>query len=448
MQSLFTWRNPIQQSPADTKTKLDQANLEKQLHLDAEAVDRAYATISFTPDGKILNANQLFLQTLSYTLSEIRGQHHSIFVDTAEVATPAYRQFWEALRSGESQSGEFCRITKQRREIWINASYIPVLDEHGSVIRVIKYATDITQQKLRDFERQSKLAAISRSQAEIEFDLDGTIRSANENFLLTLGYRLQDIVGKHHSMFVQKTERESAEYRAFWKALAAGQFQADRFLRIAADGREIWIQATYNPMFDSKGVPFRVVKFATDVTEQVMAQRRRAAEVGNAVANSTNEMVETINEISKNVSHTASLASTTEALTAETSRNVHQLTESSRAIEQVVEVIEELADQTNLLALNAKIESARAGEAGRGFAVVADEVKDLANQTANATKNIEKSIRDIQSQIKAFVSSTENITKSVAEVSVNMTTISSAVEEQSVTMDCLRATTDQLRTNV
>ena len=444
MHALFSRRTQPTDSQTQTLEMEKKVAAGERMRRQFEAIGRTFATINFKPDGTILEANELFLSLVGYTLSEIRGQHHRMFVDPHEASLPAYKHFWDSLRRGESQTSEYCRIDKQGREIWLSASHIPVFDDQGNVDHIVKFATDITQQKMNESDRQGKLAAIDRSQAIIEFELDGTIRTANENFLSAMGYRIQDIVGQHHRMFVDHAERESAEYREFWRALAAGQSKPGRYRRIAAGGREIWIQASYNTVYDSKGRPIRVIKYAADVTEQV-AMERRVAEVRNAVANSTSEMVETINEISRNVSQTASLANSTEALTAETNRNVHQLMESSRAIEQVVEVIEELADQTNLLALNPKIQSARAGEAGRGFAVVADEVKGLANQTAIATKNIEKSVRDIQAQIKAFVNSTENITKSVAEVSVNMTTISSAVEEQSVTMDSLRVSTDQLR---
>ncbi len=231
-----------------------------------EALSRSLAVIEFELDGTIVQANGNFLKTLDYTLEEIKGRHHSMFVDPAQVHSHEYREFWAALNRGEFRSGEFRRIGKGGKEVWIQASYNPILDKDGKAIRVVKFASDVTAAKLQWADFQGQLAAISKAQAVIEFNLDGTIRTANENFLKAVGYSLEEIQGKHHSMFVDPAYASSHEYRQMWDDLRAGKFKVDECKRFAKGGREFWIQASYNPIFDQNGRPFKVVKFATDVT--------------------------------------------------------------------------------------------------------------------------------------------------------------------------------------
>lgn len=293
-------------------------------------------------------------------------------------------------------------------------------------------------------ECRSKLDAISRSQAVIEFELDGTIINANDNFLSTLGYSLDEIVGQHHRIFVDAAERESPDYLGFWRTLNNGDFHSGQFSRIHKDGSEIWIQAMYYPIIDIHGKPTKVVKFASDITDQISLQRR-TADAGLAVSSSIEEMVETISEISGHIHQTAQLATTTEQQVDATTQSVNRLDESSREIEKIVELIRSLADQTNLLALNATIESARAGEAGKGFAVVANEVKELAKQTADATQNIDTSVVSIRGLVLECVQSTNQVTEQIRSVTESMVSVSSAVEEQSATMISLKATASHLR---
>lgn len=241
-----------------------------------QAIDRSQAIIEFTMDGNVLTANPNFLQVLGYALDEIKGKHHSMFVDAAFSRTPAYQQFWNTLRSGEYLSGEFSRVAKSGAEVWIQASYNPVNDAAGKPYKVVKFATDVTKQKLQNSDYEGKLAAIERAQAVIEFALDGTILQANDNFLNTLGYTLSEIRGRHHGMFVESSQRESVEYKEFWAKLNRGEFLTDEFKRIGKGNREIWIQATYNPIFDPSGRVQKIVKFATDVTKQVHARHQQA----------------------------------------------------------------------------------------------------------------------------------------------------------------------------
>jgi len=302
----------------------------------------------------------------------------------------------------------------------------------------------MSARKASEASMRSRIDAMSRSAAVIEFELDGTIVNANENFLSLLGYTLGEVQGKHHSMFVNEAARRSPEYRDFWSKLNRGDFQTGVYNRITKSGREVWIQASYNPMFDANGRISRVVKFASDITA-AYESRQQVTVVSDSISDSVSQFSQTITEISSNVNRTTSLSEEAKEIAISTCDAVKNLDQSSRVLGKIVEVIQELADQTNLLALNATIESARAGEAGRGFAVVASAVKDLAKQTAAATKNIESSVRDIQQNIAGVVTSTETISKSVSEVSVNMTTIAAAVEEQSVTMSSISRTADELR---
>jgi len=263
-----------------------------------EAVDRAgqiaairksQAVIEFELDGTIRWANDNFLAAMGYGLDEVRGKHHRLFVDPQEADGRAYRDFWAALGRGEFQAGQYRRCGKGGREIWIEATYNPILDPDGKPLKVVKYATDITERKLAFADYQGQIEAIRKAQAVIEFELDGTIRWANDNFLAAMGYGLDEIKGRHHSMFVEEREARSAEYREFWDRLRRGEFQAAQYRRLGKGGREIWIEATYNPILGPDGRPMKVVKYATDITEAV--KQRERFNILSLVANETNNSV-------------------------------------------------------------------------------------------------------------------------------------------------------------
>ena len=409
-----------------------------------KSMELALARIEFTPEGIILDANENFLQAVGYRLDEVKGMHHRMFVESTYASSDEYRQFWRDLARGHSSPGQFKRIAKGNRTIWIDAMYVPVFDRDGLVSRVIKFARDITASKAQERISEGFQAAVNRQFAMIEFDASGTVLSANENFVSAMGYTLHDIIGKHHSMFVTDAMRNSNEYSAFWRKLASGEEIRGQFSRIGRGGNEVWLNASYNPITDVSGKVIRVVNYATDITD-VVASQRQSSGISEAISGSVGQFSTTITEISANVNRTASLAQEAKEIAGETCSLVEGLDESSRVIGKIVEVIQELADQTNLLALNATIESARAGEAGRGFAVVASAVKDLAKQTAIATKNIETTVGEIQKNIQGVVGSTNLISRSVSEVHGNMTTIAAAVEEQSVTIASINRTADELR---
>ncbi len=241
-------------SGADAKSVLD-------------ALGRSMAIIEFNPTGKILNANENFCQAMGYELSEIKSQHHRMFVEPAYATSSDYTDFWARLGRGEHDAGEYKRLGKGGREVWIQASYNPVLNGKGRVLKIVKAATDITAAKLKAAEVESKLAAVSRVQAVIEFTLDGHVIDANDNFLAVLGYKIDEIRGQHHRMFVDKVEAQSDAYATFWATLNRGEFVSASFKRLGKGGKEVWIQASYNPIFDMNGRPMKVVKYAADISD-------------------------------------------------------------------------------------------------------------------------------------------------------------------------------------
>jgi methyl-accepting chemotaxis protein len=239
------------------------------------ALDRVQAIIEFNLDGTVVSANENFLSILGYESDEVVGKHHRIFCDPSYAESQAYAEFWQKLGRGEYHADEFKRITKNGSEVWLQASYNPVFDKDGEPVRVVKFATDVTATKLQTAEYEGKIEAINRAQAVIEFDLEGRVITANENFLRIFGYALDEVVGKHHRIFCDPGYAETPEYTQFWQKLGRGEYEADEFKRITKDGAEVWLQATYNPIFDMEGRPLKIVKFASDITVEV--QRRSLA---------------------------------------------------------------------------------------------------------------------------------------------------------------------------
>jgi len=399
----------------------------------ASAISRSQAVIEFNVDGTVITANQNFLDALGYSLSEIQGKHHSMFVEPALRDTAAYREFWAKLNRGEYQAAEYKRIGKGGKEVWIQACYNPILDRSGKVVKVVKFATDVTEAKLSTADLSGQIAAIGKSQAVIEFNMEGTIRTANDNFLHTLGYALPEIQGKHHSMFVQPSECDGAAYREFWAALNRGEYQAAEYKRIGKGGKEVWIQASYNPILDMNGKPFKVVKYATDTTKQVVARMKNEHVRGmmESVAAGAEELNASVREISEAMTKSKNTASDAVGKVEAADGQAQRLSAAADSMSGIVELIGNITGQINLLALNATIESARAGEAGRGFAVVASEVKSLANQAKQATDRIGQEIASLNGISGDVVTALTEIKHAIQNVSQYVTSTAAAVEEQS-----------------
>ena len=371
------------------------------------ALERSTAVIELSLDGQVLAVNDNFCNTVGYAAHELIGQPHRLLCPADFAASRDYAAFWDRLRRGEFFRGTIQRRHKDGRAIWLEATYNPVPDASGRVGKVVKFATDVTEQVAEAARQKALVQAIERSMAVIEFGVDGTVLRANDNFLQTMGYAANEVVGRHHRQFCSPELASSLEYSNFWERLGRGEFFSGQFARRDRQGREIWLEATYNPVFGPDGRILKVVKFATDVTAQVM--RHQAERQGTATAY---EVAQETRDIARDgeaiILQTLAKMQSIAAIVEQSAGLVNALGEQSTRITSIVNTIKEIADQTNLLALNAAIEAARAGETGRGFAVVADEVRKLAERTSKSTSEISQMIAGIQAETASVNASMNN----------------------------------------
>lgn len=373
---------------------------------DLNAIKLHTGYIVFSPVGKILEVNQLFADVVGYSCSELIGKEHRIFCADSFVSSRAYATFWDELAAGKCHTGTFTRFGKTGNRVFLEATYFPVRDSHGKVVRVIKIAADVTSQQLDLFDKTAIVEALHRSLAVIQFKLDGTVEAANENFLKTMGYSEQQLIGKHHAMFCfENFYRDNTD---FWPKLKNGIVFSGRFERKNSRGESIWLEATYNPIKDETGKVYKVIKFASDITARVNAANQ-AVDIAAATSEQTSQITSNASNVLKDAVRTSETIATQVKKATDLGS---QLNLQSKSIADIVNTIRGIADQTNLLALNAAIEAARAGESGRGFAVVADEVRKLAARTAEATSEISgvvKTNSDLIGQIDAQLSGINDI---------------------------------------
>lgn len=407
------------------------------------AIHRVQAVIEFDLVGGILDANANFLNTFGYEQQEVIGQHHRMFCQPEFAESSEYASLWERLGRGESTSGRFRRLSKDGRDVWLQASYNPMLDATGKPYKVVKFAVDITNDMTSAAETRGKIDAIDLSQAVIEFDMQGNVLVANPNFLRTMGYTLSEIRGQHHSMFCEPGLVQSQSYRDFWADLGEGKFQSARYRRIGKHGAEVWIQATYNPILDVDGRPYKVVKYAIDITAQVQRERAVAQKVQD-ITSVLHEMSDSIKRLARSAGRSTELAEQTQREAGEGSQLVRRsrdaiiaIERSSSDVHEIVDTISEISSQTHLLAFNAAIEAARAGEQGVGFSVVADEVRKLAEKSSLAAREISKLINQTVSRVSEGSRLSEEVDAAFSRIlgAVDNTTrsineIRTATEEQ------------------
>jgi len=442
-----------------------------------DAIRKSQAVVEFSTDGTILYANDLFLSAMSYKLDEIKGRHHSMFIPSYEKDSDSYRMFWEKLGRGEFQTGEFMRLGRDGKEVWIQATYNPIFDLNGNVMKVVKYANDVTQQKLMNSDFQSQINAITRSQAVIEFDMQGNVLKANDLFLKSTKYTSEEIRGKHHRLFCDPVYSSTHAYVQFWDDLRAGFHKEGTFKRRDKNGSDIYLNAFYFPIIDMSGKPFKVVKYATDntefmstvfkvndisntvnstselltqrgdnmhkITQEVASAIQQMAEGAQQQAIQTDEVSKVISEVLKtslNMGEKAEVIynsaekgqqrsneglATLKSVVSSmgeiqdsanvTSESIKVLAKRSEEIARTLSVITDIASQTNLLALNAAIEAARAGDAGRGFAVVAEEIRKLSEGSRKSAVDIERVISEVQKDIQGATEAIKSMASSVTD---------------------------------
>lgn len=358
--------------------------------------------LSLGADGRIETANHNFTQEMQYANSALVGRHIDELVPAHLKNDEHYRRFKTAMTRNEHFSGTVRLLRGNGQEAWLRSIMQPILDSSGRVLRISIFSSDLTRTIETSRDHENLMSALLRSTAVIEFNLAGEVLTANDRFLHGMGYTLAQIQGKHHSLFCTAQEQNSAEYEAFWKRLIAGEFVAGRFQRVDSHGRDVWLEASYNPVRDANNTLYKVVKFATVITDQV--HREQAVSEAAGIAYSTSlQTDESAQRGTKVVTQAVEVMRDLAKHMQQAGDGIEALNDQSQVIGSIVKTISAIAEQTNLLALNAAIEAARAGEQGRGFAVVADEVRQLASRTSKATEEIINVVRQNQDMARDAV---------------------------------------------
>jgi len=400
------------------KRKQKEEILQKPQDTRMTSIINDVAYIEFDTKGNIIDANEMFLNTMGYNRDEVVGKHHKMFCKKSTYESKKYDDFWNQLSNGISFHDTFERLNSQGVTVWVEAIYIPIKNENNVVTGVQKIAFDVTEKHNKSLSDDAILQSINKSMAIIEFSTDGIILNCNENFLNTMKYNKSDVLGQHHKMFCEDYFYD--QNPNFWSELSRGHINKGKFKRLDSLGKPIWLEATYNPIVDENNKVFKVVKFATDITSAVELSEGTmdASQHAHVTA------VETLNSCETSLSEIDSTLNTSYDITTK-SKDVLKITSEMEShvgnASKFLDRIEQIASQTNLLALNAAIEAARAGEAGRGFSVVADEVRQLAIQTSAATEdilNLLETNKELSHDINLF---SKDISK-LSELSVNKLT--------------------------
>lgn len=403
-----------------TKQKVVEYRQElEQLWAIAQASNESLLLLELSPNGKVHYANSIFLQLFGYTLAGLKDQHHDVLCSSQTTAQSTYQQSLPSLNKGKIVKGRFQRVAKNGQVIWLQATYMPIKNNEGKVVKIIQVAHDITESVQRFEKRNGLLEAINRSIARIEFNLQGEIMDANELFLGMVGFNLEELRGKHHSVLCQAEYANSPKYREFWQKLGRGEFVTGMFERRNKQGRTIWLSATYTAVRDQLGKPYKVIKFANNVTEQVEKQiaEGEAATIAHDIAKKTNISAEQGNlAVQQAVEEMRTISAQLQSAT----EDIKELNTQSEKINDLVGTIRGVAEQTNLLALNAAIEAARAGEQGRGFSVVADEVRNLATRTGQVTEEIVVVVAQnnklAQAAVKGMTANSQHVDSGVQKI--------------------------------
>ena len=367
-----------------------------------ESLDSNMLVLSIGEGGRIERVNDNFAREMMYTNSSLVGRFIGDLVPTHLKHDKHNRRFNDAITRREHFSGTVRLLRGNGQEAWLRSIMQPIFDASGRVLRISIFSSDLTRTIEASRDHENLMSALLRSTAVIEFNLQGEVITANDRFLNGMGYTLAQIVGKHHRMFCPPDEQSSAEYQAFWKRLNAGEFVAERFRRVDSHGRDVWLEASYNPVRDANNTLYKVVKFATVITDQVQ-QERAVAEAANIAYSTSLQTDDSAQRGTKVVTQAVSVMRDLAKHMQQAGDGIEGLNDQSHVIGAIVKTISAIAEQTNLLALNAAIEAARAGEQGRGFAVVADEVRQLALRTSKATEEIITVVRQNQNMARHAV---------------------------------------------